>query len=495
MNPTVRNVVIVGGGTSGWISAALLMKILGKAVSVTLVESDDIGTIGVGEATIPPILSLNKALALDERDFMRRSKATIKLGIQFENWGHPDNVYMHAFGTIGKDFPFCPFQHFWFRARETGGGGDLWDYSLNLQAARRGTFGFVQQQQDVPALAYAYHFDAGLYAQYLRGESERMGAKRIEGTICRVNLDPESGHVTSVDLADGRSIAGDLFIDCSGFRGLLIQEALNTGYEDWSHWLPCDRAVAVPSERDERTTPYTRSIAHGAGWQWKIPLQHRNGNGMVYCSQEWSDDEAAERLLANLGTKQLAEPRVLRFKTGRRLRQWHGNVVSIGLASGFLEPLESTSIHLIQSGVVRLIKHFPFRGIKPAEVDEYNRQSRLEFEQVRDFIICHYHLNRRDEDFWRQCRRMPIPDSLARKLQLFRATGKIYREQEELFSEVAWLQVLVGQGIVPTDYHPLAGVLPEASLQEMLVNVRTVVQKPLPHLAPHDDFLRQYCAV
>jgi tryptophan halogenase len=321
-----------------------------------------------------------------------------------------------------------------------------------------------------------------------------MGAKRIEGTICRVNLHPESGHVTSVDLADGQSIAGDLFIDCSGFRGLLIQEALNTGYEDWSHWLPCDRAVAVPSECDERTAPYTRSIAHGAGWQWKIPLQHRNGNGMVYCSQAWSDDEAAGRLLANLGTKQLAEPRVLRFKTGRRLRQWHGNVVSIGLASGFLEPLESTSIHLIQSGVVRLIKHFPFRGIKPAEVDEYNRQSRLEFEQVRDFIICHYHLNRRDEDFWQQCRRMPIPDSLARKLQLFRATGKIYREQEELFSEVAWLQMLVGQGIVPADYHPLAGVLSEASLQEMLANVRTVVQKPLPHLAPHDDFLRQYCA-
>jgi tryptophan 7-halogenase len=495
MNPIVRNVVIVGGGTSGWISAALLMKILGKAVNVTLVESDDIGTIGVGEATIPPILSLNKALALDERDFMRRSKATIKLGIQFENWSHPDSVYMHAFGTIGKDFPFCPFQHFWLRARERGEGGDLWDYSLNLQAARQGTFGFVQQQQDMPALAYAYHFDAGLYAQYLRGESERMGAKRIEGTICRVNLHPESGHVTSVDLADGQSIAGDLFIDCSGFRGLLIQESLNTGYEDWSHWLPCDRAMAVPSECDERTAPYTRSIAHGAGWQWKIPLQHRNGNGMVYCSQAWSDDEAEAKLLANLGTKPIAEPRLLRFKTGRRLRQWHGNVVAIGLASGFLEPLESTSIHLIQSGVVRLIKHFPYRGIKPQEVDEYNRQSRLEFEQVRDFIICHYHLNGRDEDFWQQCRRMPIPDSLARKLQLFSATGKIYREQEELFSEVAWLQILVGQGVVPADYHPLAGVLPEAGLRELLANVRAVVQKPLPHLVPHDDFLRKYCAV
>jgi tryptophan halogenase len=494
MDPTIRNVVIVGGRTSGWITAALLMKVLGKAVRVTLVESDDIGTIGVGEATIPPIMSLNKALALDERDFIRRTKATIKLGIQFENWGHVDNVYMHAFGTIGKDFPFCPFHHFWLRARAAGSGGDLWDYSLNLQAARRGTFALVQQQQDVPALAYAYHFDAGLYAQYLRAESERMGARRIEGTIRRVNLHPETGYVTSVELVDGQAVAGDLFIDCSGFRGLLIQEALNTGYEDWTHWLPCDRAAAVPSERDERTTPYTRSIAHAAGWQWRIPLQHRNGNGMVYSSQAWSDDEAAAKLLANLGSKPLAEPRVLRFRTGRRVRQWNANVVSIGLSSGFLEPLESTSIHLIQSGVVRLIKHFPFRGIKQAEVAEYNRQSQREFEQVRDFIICHYHVNRREEDFWRRCRRMPIPDSLGQKLELFRATGKIFREQDELFSEVAWLQMLIGQGVVPADYHPLAGVLPDASLQEMLANVRAVVQKPLPHLLPHDDFLRQYCA-
>ncbi len=297
---------------------------------------------------------------------MRRTQATIKLGIQFENWGHAGNAYMHAFGTIGKDFPFCPFQHFWFRDRAAGGNSSLWDYSLNLQAAHQGRFGFVQQQQDMPALAYAYHFDAGLYAQYLREESERMGAKRIEGTIRKVNLHPETGHVVSVELADGQVIAGDLFVDCSGFRGLLIQEALNTGYEDWTHWLPCDRAAAVPSESYPQTVPYTRSIAHEAGWQWNIPLQHRNGNGMVYCSQHWSDDEAAERLLANLGSKALAEPRCLRFKTGRRLRQWNRNVVSIGLSSGFLEPLESTSIHLIQSGVVRLIKHFPFRGIKQA---------------------------------------------------------------------------------------------------------------------------------
>jgi tryptophan halogenase len=495
MDPAIKNVVVVGGGTSGWISAALLVKVLGKAIRITLVESDDIGTIGVGEATIPPILSLNKALGLDEADFMRKTQATIKLGIQFENWGAQGNAYMHAFGTIGKDFPFCPFQHFWFRARQAGLGGDLWDYSLNLQAAHQGKFAFVQQQQDMPALTYAYHFDAGLYARYLRVESERMGVTRIEGMIEEVVLHPETGHVRSLRLKDGQSIAGDLFIDCSGFRGLLIQEALNTGYEDWSHWLPADRAVAMPSESWQRKVPYTRSIAHDSGWQWNIPLQHRNGNGLVYASSHYSDDQAAALLAGNLGSKALAEPRLLKFRTGRRLQQWNRNVVSIGLASGFLEPLESTSIHLIQSGVTRLLKHFPHRGIKAREVGEYNRQSRVEFEQVRDFIICHYHVNSRtDSDFWQECRRMSIPDTLENKLRLFRETGKIYREQDELFSEVAWLQVLVGQGVMPDDYHPLAAVLPDASLVEMLDNVKTVVQKPLAHLPTHEDFLQRYCA-
>jgi len=495
MESLIRNVVVVGGGTAGWISAALLIKILGKAVTVTLVESDDIGTVGVGEATIPPILSLNKALGLDEPDFMRQTRATIKLGIQFENWGRIGDAYMHAFGTIGKDFPYCPFQHFWFRARQDGLGGDLWDYSLNYQAAKQGRFAFVKQQQDMPALAYAYHFDADLYARYLRGWCERKGVTRVEGMIGEVRLHPESGFVESLRLKDGREIAGDFFIDCSGFRGLLIQDALNTGYEDWTHWLPCDRAVAVPSESFERAIPYTRSIAHDAGWQWNIPLQHRNGNGLVYSSCHYSDDEAASRLLANLGTKPVGDPRLIRFRAGRRVKQWNGNVVAIGLASGFLEPLESTSIHLIQSAVSRLIKHFPHEGIKDIEVAEFNRQSRIEIEQIRDFIIGHYHLNQRgDSDFWRQCQHMDVPDSLAHKVRLFRETGKVYREQDELFSEVAWLQVLIGQGVVPQDFHPLAGVLPESSLVEMLANVKTVVQKPLPHLPTHDEFLRQYCA-
>jgi tryptophan halogenase len=495
MGPVIRRVVVVGGGTSGWISAALLAKVLGKAVDITLVESDDIGTIGVGEATIPPILTLNKVLGLDEADFMRRTQATIKLGIQFEGWGSAGNVYMHAFGTIGKDFAFCPFQHFWLRASRAGLGSDFWDYSLNLQAARAGKFAFIKQQQDMPALTYAYHFDAGLYARYLREVSEKAGVQRVEGMISRVDLHPETGFVESLQLKDGREVRGDLFIDCSGFRGLLIQEALNTGYEDWTHWLPCDRAVAVPSDSFDRIVPYTRSIAHGAGWQWQIPLQHRNGNGLVYSSQHLSDDEAAASLLGNLGSTPRAEPRVIRFRTGRRIQQWNRNVVAVGLSSGFLEPLESTSIHLIQAAVTRLMKHFPFHGIKDSEVREFNRQSRIEFEHIRDFIIAHYHLcERTDSEFWKQCSRMSIPDSLRERLQLFRDTAKVYREQDELFSEVAWVQIMIGQGVVPTDYHPMAAVPPDASLAEMMASLRAIVQKPLPHIGTHQEFLQRYCA-
>jgi tryptophan halogenase len=309
-----------------------------------------------------------------------------------------------------------------------------------------------------------------------------------------VQLHPESGFVTALQMKDGREVAGDLFIDCSGFRGLLIQEALNTGYEDWTHWLPCDRAVAVPSDSFARIVPYTRSIAHDAGWQWQIPLQHRNGNGLVYSSQHYSDDEATARLLANVGSTPRAEPRVLRFKTGRRLQQWNRNVVSVGLSSGFLEPLESTSIHLIQAAVTRLIKHFPFRGLKDSELREYNRQSRIEFEHIRDFIIAHYYLNgRTDSEFWKQCRRMSIPDSLRERIQLFRDTAKVYREQDELFSEVAWVQIMIGQGVMPEDYHPMAAVVPDAAFAEMMANVRTIVHKPLPHVGTHEEFLRRYC--
>jgi tryptophan 7-halogenase len=492
------DVVVVGGGTAGWIAAALLVKILGNAINITVVESEQIGTIGVGEATIPPILTLNRALGFDEAEFIRATHGTIKLGIEFENWTSPAECYMHAFGNIGKDFPFCSFHHFWTRGGKEGRRESLWDYSLNYQVAKQNKFARLEkiEEGNLPGLLYAYHFDAGLYAAYLRRFSEQLGVKRVEGLIGKVNLDPNTGLVTSLGLQDGAAIAGDLFVDCSGFRGLLIEQALNTGYEDWTHWLPCDRAVAVGCESVQPLVPYTRSIAHGAGWQWRIPLQHRTGNGLVFCSKYLADDDAKRLLLANLDGAPLGEPRVLSFRTGRRSRQWNRNVVSIGLSSGFLEPLESTSIHLIQSGVIRLIKHFPHAGISPPEIDEYNRQSQSEFEHIRDFIILHYYQQQRqDTEFWRECRRMEIPRSLAHRMELFHATGKVFREQDELFSEIAWQQVMIGQGLAPRDYHPLVDALTTVQLNEFLDGVRAIIRRTVESAGSHQQFIDSYCKV
>jgi tryptophan halogenase len=492
----IDTVVIVGGGTAGWIAAALLIKILGNAVRIRLVESEQIGTVGVGEATIPPILTLNKALGLDEAEFLRETKGAIKLGIEFVNWKRKGDRYMHAFGSIGKDFPFCSFHHFWTRGALEGRPGSLWDYSLGYQAAIRSRFAKLERLEaaNLPGLVYAYHFDASLYAAYLRKFSERLGVERIEGVIESVTLHPENGFIESVRLRDGPAIAGDLFVDCSGFRGLLIEQQLETGYEDWTHWLPCDRAMAVPCESVSPLTPYTRSTAHDAGWQWRIPLQHRIGNGLVYSSSHMSEDEARTVLLANLDGKPLADPFVLRFRTGRRNLQWNRNCVSIGLSSGFLEPLESTSIHMIQSGVIRLIKHFPHAGVTQVEIDEYNRQSKMEWEYVRDFIILHYHLNQRDDSaFWRDCQRMAIPDTLARRMELFRETGKVFREQDELFTEIAWQQVMIGQGIMPRDYHPLVDALSREQLDEFLDGVKKIVEDTVRGLPQHEQYLQHFC--
>ncbi len=496
MNKAIQTVVIVGGGTAGWVTAALLIKVLGNALKVRLIESEQIGTVGVGEATIPPILTLNQALGIDEAEFLRETKGTIKLGIEFENWKGRGDCYMHTFGNIGKDFPFCSFHHFWNRGAMEGRDDTLWDYSLNFKAAKQNRFTKLEriEKGNLQGLAYAYHFDAGLYAAYLRKFSERLGVVRTEGIIDEVALDAETGFIESVTLQGGERVAGDLFVDCTGFRGLLIEQHLNTGYEDWTHWLPCDRAVAVPCESVTPILPYTRSIAHDAGWQWRIPLQHRIGNGHVYCSKYLSEDEAASLLLANLDGEPLAEPRTLYFRTGRRNQQWRRNCVSIGLASGFLEPLESTSIHLIQSGVIRLLKHFPHAGINASEVDEYNRQSRQEWEYIRDFIILHYHLNERDDSqFWRECRRMEIPESLARRMELFRDTGKIFREQDELFTEIGWQQVMIGQGLVPRDYHPLVDALTKEQLDEFLDNVKGIIDETVPKLPTHEEFLARFC--
>lgn len=495
---SLSRVIIVGGGTAGWISAALLVRLLGRVLNITLIESEAIGTVGVGEATIPPILTLNAALNVDEADFIQATKATIKLGIQFENWKTQGHSYMHAFGGIGKDFPFCAFHHFWTRGQQQGQASDLWDYSLNYQAAKQNKFAKLERLENanLQGLVYAYHFDAGLYAAYLRKYSEDKGVKRIEGLIEQCNLNPENGFIQSVTLNSGETIEGDLFIDCSGFRGLLIEQTLGAGYEDWSHWLPCDRAVAVQCSSAGPVTPYTRSIAHDAGWQWRIPLQHRIGNGLVYCSKYLSEDEASASLLNKLDGKPLTEPRAIPFKTGRRRLAWHRNCVAVGLSSGFLEPLESTSIHLIQSAIIRLIKHYPHQGIKLAEVDEYNVQTREEFEHVRDFIILHYHLNQRDDSqFWRECQGMDIPESLRHKMTLFKTAGKLFTPHEALFSDIAWQQVMIGQGLIPEDYHPLADALTEQQLADLFSNLAGLMRNEAAKLPNHDDYLRSHFGV
>lgn len=496
MSDRIRKLVIVGGGTAGWISAALLKKVLGAIVEIELVESEQIGRIGVGEATIPPIRYVNEVLGIPEAEFFRETKATVKLGIRFDHWRAQGESYFHTFGTPGKHFAFCPFHHFWLRAKLMGHSSSLWDYDLNYLCAINNKFSPVTVRDAIPEMLYAYHFDASLYAGFLRRISEQLGVNRTEGLIENVVLDTDSGYVNQLVLKGGRSIQGDLFIDCSGLAALLIQKKLGTGFEDWSHWLPCDRAIAVPSERFSETLPYTRAIAHEFGWQWRIPLQHRNGNGIVYSSDYCSDEQALDVLMKNLDSVALGEPNLIKFKTGRRLKQWNRNVIAVGLSSGFLEPLESTSIHLIQSAIVRLIRLFPHDGISPANRDEYNRQSKLEFEQIRDFIIFHYFANaRNDSRFWIDRRRIDVPDALKRKIALFKETGKIFREQDDLFHDASWLQVMLGQGIMPDDYHPIANSISDSQLQEMLVNMKKIKENLSATMPSHDQFIENLCKV
>lgn len=487
------HVVIVGGGTAGWMSAGILARLMGNQINITLVESDKVGTIGVGEATIPPIIQFNKALGIDENEFLKSTGGTFKLGIEFESWNEPEQSYMHAFGRIGKDMGFAPFHHTWLRAKERGDKRSFWDFSINYQAAKNNKYQPMNKipHTELPGIAYAYHFDAGLYAKFLRQKCESWGVKRIEGFIADVVLNPEDGFISSVKLDDGSNISGDFFIDCSGFRALLIGEALKTGYEDWRHWLPCDRAIAMPCSRTEPLLPYTRSIAHEAGWMWRIPLQHRTGNGIVYCS-DFLDDERAEKILRdNLDGQALAEPNKIKFVTGRRSKQWYKNCLSLGLASGFLEPLESTSLHLVQSGITRFIKFFPKYGVSPVDVDEYNRQSKIEFEKIRDFLILHYVLNSRKESFWNGCRNMDIPESLTNKIDLFSANGRVFRDQDELFTEIAWHQVMIGQGLIPNNYHGLVDSLSEQQLNELLDTLEGIITGTVEKLSDHSAYIKQ----
>jgi tryptophan halogenase len=495
----IRKLVIVGGGTAGWMAAAALARALGKGqAEIALIESEAIGTVGVGEATIPPILQMNQMLGFDEDDFVRRTRATFKLGIDFVNWSAPGARYFHPFGRHGADIDTLPFHHYWLRLRRELGAaaGDISDYNLPTIAALSGKFQrpSPDPKNTLSNIAYAYHFDAGLYARMLRDYAEAAGVKRHEGKIAEV-LMHENGFVRGVKLENGGTLEGDFFIDCSGFRGLLIEGALKTGYEDWTHWLPCDRAIALPTANVGPPTPYTRATAHSAGWQWRIPLQHRTGNGHVYCSAFMADDEAETILRANVTGEALAEPNKLRFVTGRRKQFWNRNVVALGLASGFMEPLESTSIHLIQTAISKLLNLFPNRDFHQADIDFYNRSAVTEYERIRDFIILHYNATTRsDSPFWNHVRTMDVPDTLKEKYALWSHHGRVFRIEDELFGESSWVAVLEGQGLRPRGYDPLADAMPTERLHTLLPRIRAAIARGAEAMPRHEDFIAEHCA-
>ena len=494
----IRSVVIVGGGTAGWMAAALLSRLYGARLAITLVESREIGTIGVGEATIPAIKLYNRLVGLEENDFLAATRGTFKLGIEFVDWSALGSRYIHGFGRIGQELGWLRTHQYWLKMQALGRAADLSDYSINTAAAVANRFSPARPDlPDSPLrdIAYAYHFDASLYAQVLRSRAEAQGVVRLEGRIVGSALDPLTGHVRAVRMENGREVEGELFIDCSGLRGLLIEEALKTGYEDWSHWLASDRAVAVPCASVTPVTPYTRSTARDSGWQWRIPLQHRIGNGIVYASDYMSDDAATAQLMAHLDGEPLAEPRLIRFTTGKRRRIWNRNVVAIGLASGFLEPLESTSIHLIQSNLLRLVALFPDRSFRKAEIDLFNEQADHEYACTRDFIIAHYKLTARDDTpYWRRNRDLAVPESLQRKLDLFASAGRVFRENDELFAEESWIQVLLGQGLMPASYDPGVDIRSEAEIEAYLDNVRRVIARCVTTMPSHGDYVAAHCA-
>jgi len=473
-------------------SAAAIANVTQQACEVTLIESDEIGIVGVGEATIPPIRMFNQMLGIDEADFIRATQGSFKLGIEFVDWGRVGNRYFHPFGRYGVDFDTVPVHHFWLRARTEGDPTPWEDYSMAWAAARENRFDHPTRDPRLiqSTFDYAYHFDASLYARFLRTYAEQRGVRRVEGRIVSVDRDPGTGHIRAVHLADGRRLEAEFFVDCSGFRGLLIEETLKTGYEDWTRWLPCDRAVAAPCARTAAFTPYTRSTARSAGWQWRIPLQHRVGNGHVYSSRFIDDDAAEKVLLDNLESEPLAAPRRLRFVTGRRRLHWNGNCVAIGLASGFLEPLESTSIHLIQSGLTRFLALFPGREPDPVSIAEYNRLTQIEFERVRDFIILHYHaVERDDSELWRYTRSMDIPAELAYKLEQFSRAGNIVSDGLELFQNPSWLAVFIGQDIIPQRYAPLADLRSPQDFVRYLESLRRTMVQAAGAMPTHEQFI------
>lgn len=494
----IQHIAIIGGGSAGWISAAALVNALKNSCKITLVESENIGIVGVGEATIPAIKHFNQQLGIAESDFLKHTQGTFKLGIQFIDWKQKGHNYFHPFGQFGAEFDPAPFYQYWLKSKKMGSNVSLYEYSIDWIAAINGKFDHPKKDPQLAqsTLDYAYHLDAVAYGQYLRGYSEHFGVQRIVGDVTAVNLRGEDGYIKSVSLADGQEIAADLFIDCTGFKALLIEGALKTGYVNWNHWLPCDSAVAVPSEMAGEFTPYTKATAREAGWQWRIPLQHRIGNGYVYSSNHTSKDQATETLLNNLDGSPIAGPRHFRFTAGHRREFWHRNCISIGLASGFLEPLESTSIHLIQTGIMRLIALFPDKHIDPLTRDEYNRITRIEYELIRDFLILHYcETSRDDTDLWRYCATMPIPEPLADRIERFRRNGFLNADTNtfELFKNPSWLAVLIGQGVIPDDYAPIIDHRVTIDAPSILSKVRHTIKQEVDAMPTHQQFIDQYC--
>ncbi len=494
-----QRVVIVGGGTSGWMAAAALAKLLPGRCDLHLVESEAIGVIGVGEATLPHIRGFVEKLGIREADFMAWTRGTFKLGIEFRNWGKLGDSYIHPFGTFGRGKGDVDFHHYWARLRAQGVDVpplERFSYACMLARANRFDLPEADPEKLTSTYGYAYQFDALMFAPYLRTIAEGLGARRTEGRVVEVLRDGTSGDITAIRLDDGQVIEGDLFIDCSGFRSLLLGEALDEPFEDWSRWLPADRAVAMPCRTETSVTPYTSAIAMPAGWRWRIPLQHRTGNGYVYASAFTSDDAAARALTEAVEGAPLADPRQLRFRAGRRRRSWAHNCVAIGLASGFLEPLESTSIYLVQQAITALIELFPDKAISPVDRDEFNRLIDLEYDRIRDFLILHYHAtSRTDTDFWNYVRTMAVPDSLAEKIELFRRAGRVVKYREGVFLDASWIAVYVGQGIVPEGYDPRADQADGATLMRGMQALQAEIAATAARVPEHLRYIDRYCAM
>jgi tryptophan halogenase len=499
MTDKIESLIIVGGGTTGWMAAAALSTLLkGTNTQITLVESEEIGTVGVGEATIPPLIAFNQMLGVDEDEFVRETQATFKLGIEFVDWYKLGHSYIHPFGDFGIDFDVLPFYQYWANLNSRGLAGDLFDYSLMVQACRQGKFMRPLNDRPQSALSginYAFQFDAGRYAAFLRRIAESRGVTRLEGRIDDVRLDNETGHVKTLQLESGQTLSADFFVDCSGFRGLLIEGALEAGYHDWSEWLPANRAVAVGCEKVGEPIPYTKATARQAGWQWRIPLQHRTGNGHVYCSEFISDDEAATTLLDNLDGPALSDPKFLRFTTGRRKKFWDKNVISLGLAAGFMEPLESTSIHLVQTSLARFMAHYPDKRFSQTDIDAFNEKTALEYERVRDFLVLHYSATQRDDTpFWRHCQTLPQTVHLTRKIEQFSQAGRIFEADSDLFSPASWLAVMYGQGVTPKGYNAVTDKAPIETIKKRVDYIKDVVAQSVDVMPHHSDFIKTHCA-